>query len=272
MGAAISNAPAAPPQALPEEPILPAVYTAMDYPAKFDYAEGVTKNALELYTNPNTEVVAPISGTVKYVGWKQSNGYAVEIANEQYTASVYHLDKNISVKAGDKVVQGSKIGTAGTSGSATKIMCTIELNYADGKPVDITSYVGKTEEAKPILPIAYTAMEYSAKFDDTKAAVKNALDLYALQGTEVVSPISGTVTQVGFKGGQGNTIRISNEQYTCYVSHLDKNIAVKIGDTVAQGEKLGLVGTSGTATEYMCTLTLNHADGTPFDVSFYYER
>lgn len=74
------------------------------------------------------------------------------------------------------------------------------------------------------------------------------VDYAAPTGTPVMSIGDGTVISVGWGGGGGNTVKIRhNSVYTTAYLHLSK-FAVKAGQRVAQGQVIGYVGMTGTAT------------------------
>jgi murein DD-endopeptidase MepM/ murein hydrolase activator NlpD len=73
-------------------------------------------------------------------------------------------------------------------------------------------------------------------------------DIEALIGTPVVAAASGTVTIAGCQNGYGNVVYIDhgNGLSTRYghLSHIDATV----GQTISQGERLGLVGSTGRST------------------------
>ncbi len=76
----------------------------------------------------------------------------------------------------------------------------------------------------------------------------SGLDLAAPAGSPVVATGSGTVISAGWNGGYGNAVIIqhSDTQQTLY-GHLSK-ISVQAGETIAQGNVIGLVGSTGNST------------------------
>ncbi|MCQ2182461.1 MAG: M23 family metallopeptidase [Bacteroidales bacterium] len=84
-----------------------------------------------------------------------------------------------------------------------------------------------------------------------KVKAHTAVDYAAPTGTPVYAIGDGTVTKCGWDGsGGGNRIRIKHMQgyESCYM-HLSKFAkGIKVGSRVSQGELIGYVGATGTAT------------------------
>ena len=77
-----------------------------------------------------------------------------------------------------------------------------------------------------------------------------AVDYAAPTGTPVVAIGDGTVISAGWAGGGGNTVKIRhNSVYTTSYMHLSKyGPGIKAGVHVQQGQVIGYVGMTGTAT------------------------
>lgn len=77
-----------------------------------------------------------------------------------------------------------------------------------------------------------------------------AVDYAAPTGTPVVALGDGTVISAGWAGGGGNTVKIRhNSVYTTSYMHLSKyGPGIKAGVHVQQGQVIGYVGMTGTAT------------------------
>ncbi|MGM0441273.1 MAG: M23 family metallopeptidase [Elusimicrobiota bacterium] len=77
-----------------------------------------------------------------------------------------------------------------------------------------------------------------------------AIDYAAPTGTPVETIGSGRVTHVGWRGGWGRTVRVRhNSVYTTQYAHLNRYApGIKKGDYVTQGQVVGYVGMTGTAT------------------------
>ena len=75
----------------------------------------------------------------------------------------------------------------------------------------------------------------------------NGIDIKAPEGTDVVSSISGTVTDVGFDSEKGNYIVIEKGNIKTLYAQL-ATTDVKKGDAVAANQAIGTVGKTGNAT------------------------
>ena len=75
------------------------------------------------------------------------------------------------------------------------------------------------------------------------------VDYAAPTGTPVVSIGDGVVVSKGWGGGGGNTVKIRhNSVYTTAYLHLSRYGDIKVGQRVRQGQVIGYVGATGTAT------------------------
>jgi murein DD-endopeptidase MepM/ murein hydrolase activator NlpD len=67
-------------------------------------------------------------------------------------------------------------------------------------------------------------------------------------GTPILSPATGVVIFAGWQGGYGRKVVIYHmDKYTTVYGHLSE-IKVNVGDTVKQGQVIGLMGSSGHST------------------------
>lgn len=98
-------------------------------------------------------------------------------------------------------------------------------------------------------------------FNGEPRAPHSGMDIAAPKGQAVVAPAAGTVIQTGDYFFNGQTVIINHGQglfsMLCHLSRID----VKIGDTLAQGQTIGLVGATGRATgaHLHWTVSLNDA-------------
>ena len=75
----------------------------------------------------------------------------------------------------------------------------------------------------------------------------NGIDIKAPEGTDVVSSISGTVTDVGYDAEKGNYIVVEHDNLKTTYSQLSAT-NVKKGDNINANQTIGAVGSTGNAT------------------------
>ena len=74
------------------------------------------------------------------------------------------------------------------------------------------------------------------------------LDIANVTGTDILASAGGTVTWAGAKGTYGNLIILDHGNgFTTYYAHCSQ-LLVTEGDTVSQGEKIALMGSTGRST------------------------
>ena len=93
-------------------------------------------------------------------------------------------------------------------------------------------------------------------------------DFAAPYGTPILATAAGTVTAVGYDGGNGHYVKIRHDGvYSTMYLHMNRRPPVKRGQRVAQGEVIGAVGSTGLATgPHVCyRLTMNGKAVDPFN-------
>lgn len=75
----------------------------------------------------------------------------------------------------------------------------------------------------------------------------NGLDIAVPIGTDVISPLDGTVKSKYFNSVGGNQLVISHETYQTGYAHLDSSL-VNVGDKVKQGQIVAKSGNTGGST------------------------
>ncbi|OLO42422.1 hypothetical protein BTR23_02745 [Alkalihalophilus pseudofirmus] len=74
------------------------------------------------------------------------------------------------------------------------------------------------------------------------------IDIARPSNYNILAADNGTVISAGWQGGYGNTIRINhNNGIETLYAHLE-SIDVRVGQTVAKGQKIGIMGTTGNST------------------------
>ena len=69
------------------------------------------------------------------------------------------------------------------------------------------------------------------------------IDIGAPEGTILIATIDGKITYLGFLGGGGYTITLSNENMKITYCHVSPNYLVEVGQEIKKGEIIGQVGT-----------------------------
>lgn len=95
--------------------------------------------AVDIANHDNPPIVAAATGTVIIAGWN-AGGYGnyvvIDHGNGYQTLYGHMLNGSILVKAGDKVKQGQRIGTMGSTGRSTGTHCHFEIKTAGGGHID----------------------------------------------------------------------------------------------------------------------------------------
>ncbi len=105
-----------------------------------------------------------------------------------------------------------------------------------------------------ILPLPARSYEISSGYGGRNNPTGNGaqyhqgVDLAAPSGTPIYAVTGGTVEQAGDAGdGYGNLVRIKNGNTVTYYGH-QSSVNVDVGDTVAPGDQIGSVGSTGNST------------------------
>ena len=96
-----------------------------------------------------------------------------------------------------------------------------------------------------------------------------AIDIGAPQGTAVVAADGGVVISAGANGGYGNSVGIKHDNgMITWYNHL-YDWSVKVGDTVAQGQQIAQVGSTGISTGPHLDFKIMDTNGNPVDPEKY---
>ncbi len=95
------------------------------------------------------------------------------------------------------------------------------------------------------------------------------IDIGASRGTQIIAADSGMVSYAGWSGGYGYLVKIDHGggKVTWY-GHQSK-MAVKTGDTVAKGDVIGYVGSTGVSTGPHLHFEVHQGSSTKNPLSFY---
>lgn len=81
-----------------------------------------------------------------------------------------------------------------------------------------------------------------------RVRLHKGVDIAAPIGTPIVAPANGRVAFVGRKGGYGLTVVIEHNDDVCTLFAHNSEILVKEGQTVARGQQISEVGSTGRST------------------------
>jgi murein DD-endopeptidase MepM/ murein hydrolase activator NlpD len=95
--------------------------------------------AIDIANHDNPPIVAAATGTVVVAGWNgggYGNYVVIDHGNGYQTLYGHMLNNSIVVKAGDKVVQGQKLGIMGSTGRSTGTHCHFEIKLTSGGTIN----------------------------------------------------------------------------------------------------------------------------------------
>ena len=108
-----------------------------------------THNGIDFAGKAGAPVSAVLPGVVKSAGAKGEYGNMVEVEHKDGSISYYaHLD-GINVKPGDKIEQGTPIGTIGATGKSTGAHVEFGVRK-DGRPIDPTPLFGQKPASESV--------------------------------------------------------------------------------------------------------------------------
>ena len=226
-----------------------------------------------------TPFTALQAGTVVYTadkGWNQGMGRCILIRQENGLYAVYAHCEELYVQAGDEVIAYTQLGTTGDSGNfgngssgvfgiEFSLVREEDITLKTARDGTVTGFtVGRNAYDTPILPMetvewtedgAYIAPVKNGTM--SRGVIGASCPTYRLfeapAGTAAVAMRDGVVEKVpnklkeGMTGAMGreNLVLIRHEDGSVILYGHLKNVTLKPGDTVKQGEKLGECSDSG---------------------------
>jgi murein DD-endopeptidase MepM/ murein hydrolase activator NlpD len=158
---------------------------------------------------------------------------AAGCARQSYTLSPASAPRRTPSPAGSAVATRDVVGTTGPmSGSET-------VNYILGRGLVV-----------PVAGVAVSQLEDSYDEGRDDGRVHRALDILAPRGTPVVAADDGRILRVRPNALGGNTVYATDPlgRVVYYYAHLDAyQPGLVEGATIARGDVLGTVGTTGNA-------------------------
>ncbi|MBB5323526.1 murein DD-endopeptidase MepM/ murein hydrolase activator NlpD [Anoxybacillus tepidamans] len=108
--------------------------------SRMGYRWGEFHKGTDIAGSSSSPILAADNGTVTFAGWDGDYGNKVVINHRNGFKTVYAHMNSITVKRGQTVAKGSKIGTMGSTGESTGTHLHIEL-YNNGKLVNFLQYL-----------------------------------------------------------------------------------------------------------------------------------
>jgi murein DD-endopeptidase MepM/ murein hydrolase activator NlpD len=234
--------------------------TVASVAAMFDVSQGTILAANNLKKGATLRVgqnlvILPITG----VPYTVQKGDTLASIAKRYGGDVseivaYNGIESDSVSVGAKIIipngEVPASATVKTTGSSAKSVASKgSAGLFANNPQEPAHNVGAPGSASEV---AYYSSPLSHYVRTQGIHGYNAVDLAAPKGTAIMAAAAGTVTVAqgngAWNGGYGNYVVIShsNGSQTLY-GHMSK-VSVYDGETVAQGEVIGTVGTTGEST------------------------
>ena len=200
------------------------------------------------------------------------------VTQEDISAMVYESasakDLKVAFRLND---EQAIIASSNALMRAGLIMTDYERIFTNRNRIDLKKYNGKYKDRLKstgnfVWPTQGTITSHFGYRDAPTAGASSnhpAIDIGAPQGTAVVAADGGIVISAGANGGYGNSVGIKhdNGMVTWYNHLYDWN--VKEGDTVAQGQQIGQVGSTGISTGPHLDFKIVDTNGNPVDPEKY---
>lgn len=157
-----------------------------------------------------------------------------------------------------------KKGAGSTTARATsgRIMTAAELG----------SYVWPV--AGGIVTQGYGSTSFANTSGYYKGNFHGGVDIGAPTGTKIFAAKSGVVTEakIGYNGGYGNYITLKHDDGTMSRYGHASKLLVKVGDRVAQGDNIALVGSTGRSTGPHLHFEIRDKNGAQMDHNPFYDK
>ena len=212
--------------------------------------------AIDIASQSGTPVYAVADGIVLSAG-EDDDGFGIHILlehDEGYASFYAHLGA-ATVKAGESVMKGQKIGIVGQTGLSTGPHLHFEIRK-DGIPSSPLEHLEGTkrpnEAASAMAHIESNRSEFlwpsSGRISQGHSARHRALDIANYRGTAIYAIADGIVSLSGQNSRDGIHILLDHSGgYESFYSHLEVAL-IEIGEPVEQGQMIGLMGDTGLST------------------------
>lgn len=241
-------------------PTMPLVAAAMDAAAVENPADGLNNPALALSALDNDKLFARMAFLEQKVAeLQQANSSIIQRVREKTASRINGLEnviKQAGLKSSPLKKEVSEKNARNAEGGPY-----IPTDMSVYSPEEQDMYVRLDElallqQVVDALPLAAPMRDYSLhsgfgrRVDPFtgRLAYHTGLDLSGENGARVYSPAGGKVTYAGRRGAYGNMVEINHGfNVTTRYGHLSR-VLVKEGQTVRQGNILGIQGSTGRST------------------------
>lgn len=143
----------------------------------------------------------------------------------------------------------SSVEALGIGGASEQIETEPNKNISvdDQMGIDANYIIEKYDLAKPIDTYVVTSEFGSRESSEIVSADHKGIDLGAKIGTDIYSALDGTVIEASDYGDYGTHLKIQTDNIVITYAHCSK-LLVKLGDSIAKGQKIAEVGSTGKAT------------------------
>ncbi len=146
--------------------------------------------------------------------------------------------------------QGGPLVAIATGSASQFDQSVVRLQQALNEAARVASVSGALPVSRPLSADAQISSTFGARSDPFlhSAAMHTGIDFRATYGRKVEATASGKIITAGPTGGYGNMVEIDHGfGLSTRYAHLS-SISVDVGDTIARGEIVGLVGSTGRST------------------------
>lgn len=177
---------------------------------------------------------------------------AESIVNQLREKNSANMEKiTISEKYDTDLHEMASVETAVASLYSKKVVKSTSYTYKSSGSVDTTTKISSAKVnlgISLIRPVSGTLTSRFGERSRIRSSAHTGLDISASRGTPIVAAADGTVTYSGRKGSYGNMLVITHSNgVQTYYAHCDR-LLVSAGQTVAAGQQIATVGSTGNST------------------------
>ncbi len=216
---------------------------------------GQGHRGLDIAAEAGSSIVAAAPGKVTTAGWHYSYGNHVVLEHENGLVTLYAHCQKLLVEEGQTVAAGEEIATVGNTGYTTGSALHFEVQQQAGGLLNPLDYVEAPSPAGPQSgqadgdPDGMMFPVPEAKFISRGMGNEHrGVDIGAPAGSTIVAASPGTVTTADVHESYGNYVVIDHGNGILTLYAHCQELLVEEGQTVAAGEEIATVGSTGYTT------------------------